>query len=264
VIRPPPLLGAALATILLASASAGPALGQDVYRRQQHLLDEHALLIDLPPVEAPGALSPGQLDLGLEVVGIPAISGSTGNPNEREITISDRARVFPRPRLSLGLPAPPGFRAMVGLGYVPPIEIEHVTLDLAAAEAEVAFTPGALRLGLRGHLVYGEARAPVTSPSLRDRLSVGELGWEASAGYELRAGRFSLTPYAGAGQVLLDGHFRSSVDGGTVKSRYAGAALHTGARLLYHDHWEAAAEWSLYPGRLSHPRLRVGYVLGLW
>jgi hypothetical protein len=247
--------------IALLLAAAGRARALDAVGREERLVDIHAALLDLSPVEAPGALAAGQLDLGLELVTIPFIDGDTGA--KREITASDHARVFPRPRLALGLPAPSGFRAFVGAAYIPPVELRQIRVDLWAGEAGIAWAPGPLRVGLRGHLVHVEARSPVSDPALRDRLRAEEQGLDLSAGYALRLGRLDLTPYAGLGRVWLRGDFRSSFDGGTVHSVYAGPALSLGARVVHGDRWEAVAEWTGYPGRLVDARFRIGYLFDL-
>ena len=103
----------------LMACAAGPLAAQTMLDQQQRLIDIHGLLLDLPPVDAPAALRPGQLSVGIEAIGVPSIDGTTGN--KRQITASDQTPVFPRPRLALGLPVPGGFRAFVGVSYVPPI-----------------------------------------------------------------------------------------------------------------------------------------------
>lgn len=251
------------ALLALPWLAALPVLAQDVGAQERRLVDIHALLLDLPAVDAPGALAPGQLDLGLEVTGIPVISGDVGAADKRELTASDHARLFPRPRLALGLPAPPGFRAFVGAAYIPPLEVNRITVNSLGAEAGIAWARGRLRVGLRGHAVVAHALSPVSAPDVRDRLNVAEGGWDLRAGYQLRMGKLALTPYAGVGQVWSKGDFRSSVDGGTVHSRHSVAAFDAGARVLFRDHWEGAVEYSMYPGRLWNPRVRVGYVVNL-
>ncbi len=246
---------------LTALVAALPARGLDVTASEQRLVDIHALLLDLPHLQAPGALAPGQLDLSLELATIPPISGDVGP--KREITASDQARLFPRPRLSLGLPAPHGFRAFVGGGYIPPIEINRITVHSLSLEAGIAWTDGPLRIGVRGHGVLARALSPVSAPDVRDRLNVADGGWDLSAGYELRLRGLSLTPYASAGQVWSKGDFRSSVDGGTVHSRGSWAALDVGARALLGGHWEGVVDYLAYPGRLWSPRFRIGYIARL-
>jgi hypothetical protein len=242
-------------------ASAGAARAQTLLDQEERLIQIHALLLDLPPVEAPGSLSWRQASLGLEVVAIPEIDGTTGP--KRQITASDQTRVFPRPRLALGLPAPEGCRAFAGLSYLPPVEIRRITAHLLAAEAGVAWVPGPLRLGLRGHALVARTESPVTDPATRDTLRVGELGLDLAGAYEVALGPARLTPYAGLGLTRLSGDFRVTSDGARLRSRTTAAAFHGGLRAVLFGHWEGVAEWVAYPGRLVHPRFRLAYLLDL-
>ncbi|HET8732496.1 MAG TPA: hypothetical protein VFM45_01865, partial [Anaeromyxobacteraceae bacterium] len=160
-------------SVVVLLAAAGAARGQTMLDQEQRLIDIHSLLLDLPPVQAPVALLPGQLSLALEIVGIPHIDGTTGS--KQQITASDRTPVFPRPRLALGLPAPRDFRSFVGVSYIPPLAINGVSTNSIAVEAGFGWTPGPAALGLRGHYVYAVSRSPVTDPATRDTLetSVG-------------------------------------------------------------------------------------------
>ncbi len=247
---------------LVAVAAAVPAAAQTMLDQEERLIQIHSLLLDLPPVQAPGALLEGQLDVGLELVGIPYIDGTTGG--KVQITASDRARIFPRPRLSLGLPAPEGFRAFVGLAYIPPIPINGVAVHYGALEAGLAWTPGPFALGLRGHLVYAVSRSPVTDPATKDTLQTLVGGADLSAGWRLALGPVSLTPYAGVGVVSLEGTFTVQSDGTVLTSGYTGLSVEAGLRLLVVDHWQAVVEFDAYPGRLTHGSLMLGYVFDLW
>jgi hypothetical protein len=248
--------------ILLAVAAAGPASAQTMLDQEQRLIQIHSLLLDLPPVQAPGALSPGQLSLGLELIGIPYIDGTTGG--KVQITASDRTRIFPRPRIALGLPAPDGFRTFVGLSYIPPIPINGVSTNYVALEAGIAYAPGELAIGLRGHGVYAFSKSPVTDPATKDTLETWEFGADLSAGYRFDLGPVSLTPYAGAGVVYLDGHFTVTSDGVVLDSQYTGLSLEAGLRLVIVKHWEVVAEVDAYPGRLVHVGVLLGYAFNLW
>jgi hypothetical protein len=247
---------------LLAASAAVPAGAQTMLDQEERLIQIHSLLLDLAPMQPPGALAPGEFRLALELVGIPYIDGTTGS--KVQITASDRTRIFPRPRLALGLPAPEGFRAFVGLSYIPPIPINGVSTHYGALEGGFAWTPGAVAVGVRAHLAYGYSRSPVTDPSTKDTLATFLYGADLSAGYRLDLGPVALTPYAGAGVVHLDGTFTVTSDGVVLKSAYTGAALEAGLRLLIVDHWEATVEWDVYPGRLSRVGVQLGYVFGLW
>ena len=243
-------------TLLLALA-AGRASPQTMLDQQQRLIDIHCLLLDLPPVEAPGAYAPWQLGLGLELIGIPPIDGTTGS--KKQITASDRAPVFPRPRVTLGLPAPEGWRAFAGASYIPPVVINDLSTNYGALEAGLAWAPGPLHVGLRGHVLYADSKAPVTDPSTRDTLRTFEWGFDASAGWTFAFGSWSATPYAGLGVVVLDGRFTVTSDGVELRSSYTGLSLHGGVRVLLGGHWAGVAEVDAYPGRLVHPTFRAVY-----
>lgn len=251
---------ALLATLVL--VAAGPALAQTMLDQEQRLIQIHSLLLDLPPVQAPGAFAPGELSLGLELIGIPYIDGTTGG--KVQITASDRTRVFPRPRIALGLPAPEGFRTFVGLSYVPPIAINGVSTNYGALEGGIAWTPGAATVGLRGHVLLARSQAPVTDPDTRDTLDTFEVGADLSAGYRFDLGPVALTPYAGLGVVYLDGKFTVTSDDYVLTSQYTSLTLEAGLRLVLAKHWEAVVEVDAYPGRLVHVSVLLGYAFGIW
>ena len=238
--------------------AAGPAAAQTMLDQEERLIEIHSLLVALPPVAPPAAYRAGEASLGVEVVAIPAIDGTTGG--KRQITASDRTRAFPRPRLALGLPAPEGFRAFAGIAYIPPIPIRDVSSHLAAAEAGIAWAPAALAAGLRGHVAYARSRAPVTDPATRDTLRTLELGADLSAGYRLDLGLGSLTPYAGVGISRVAGDFRVTSDGVLLSSRTTNPSLSAGVRLFARQRIEAIAELVVFPGRLVHPSFRVAWV----
>jgi hypothetical protein len=249
-----------LACLAVALAAAPATRAQTMLDQEQRLIDIHSLLLDLPPLQAPGALEPRRLDVSLEAVTIPTIDGTTGT--KRQITASDRTPVFPRPRAALGLPAPRGLRAFVGLSYIPPVAVRQVSTNAVAAEAGVAWVPGLLRLGLRAHAVYATSRSPVTDPATRDVLETRAWGAELSAGARLAFARVSVEPYAGAGVVALRGRFRVTSDAAVLRSAFAGPALHAGVRVLVRSRWELVTEVDGYPRRLVHTDLRLGYVFG--
>ena len=124
-----------IAFIPLALA-ASAARAQTMLDQEQRLIEIHSLLIALQPGNAPGAYRSGELSLGLEIIVIPPIDGTTGG--KRQITASDQTPVFPRPRLAIGLPAPEDFRAFIGLAYIPPIKINEVSSHQGALEAGLA------------------------------------------------------------------------------------------------------------------------------
>jgi hypothetical protein len=232
--------------------------------QEQRLIEIHSLLVALPALGPPGALRPGEASLGLEIVGIPEIDGTTGS--KRQITASDRTRAFPRPRLALGLPGPGGLRAWAGAAYIPPIPIREVSSHLGAAEGGIAWAPGRWAAGLRAQVLYARSRSPVTAPQTRDTLRTFELGADASAAYRLDLGMGSVTPYAGVGVMRVIGDFRVTSDGNQLSSRTTNLGLSAGVRLFALQRVEGVAEVVIFPGRLIHPSFRIAWVtdLGVW
>lgn len=251
----------ALAAAALALAAAFPAPAQTMLDQEQRLLEIHALLLDLPATAAPGSYARGQLGVGLEAITVPNIDGTTGT--KRQITASDRTRVFPRPRLAYGLPAPEGFRAFVGLSYIPPLEVRQVSVDALAAEAGLAWAPGPLRLGLRLHGVRAVAQSPVTDPMLRDTLRANLAGADLAGGVLVSFDGWSVTPYGGAGLTRLWGRFRVTSDEALLTSYATVLALQAGARVLVGERWEGVVELGWFPGRLMHPNVRLAYLFDL-
>jgi hypothetical protein len=245
--------------VALAAAPAG-AWAQTMLDQELRLIDIHCLLLDLPPLQGPGNLAAWQWDLGLEGITVPDIDGTTGT--KVQLTASDRTKVFPRPRLALGLPAPEGFRAFAGVSYVPPLQIRDASTNLIALEAGFAWTPDPFRVGVRGHALYAYSIAPVTDPTTRDTLETGEYGADLSAGwtFAVEAARLDIQPYAGGGIVALHGRFRVTSDGNVLESRYTGASLHAGLRLALAGRWEGVVEVDGYPSRLVHTNFKLGYV----
>lgn len=236
---------------------AGPARGQTMLDQEERLIEVHSLLVALPALQAPGALGPGEASLGLEVVAIPVIDGTTGG--KRQLTASDQTRAFPRPRLALGLPGPAGTRASLGIAYVPPVAVRDVTSHQGALELSLARPLGPIWLGLRGQALYGRSRSPVTDPATRDTLTTWAGGAELAVGWPLSAFGLSATPWASVGVVRAAGDFRVESDGYLLRSRTTNLALGAGLRVALPGRLEAAAELVAFPGRLVHPAFRLAW-----
>jgi hypothetical protein len=244
---------------LALAAFAGSAQAQTMLDQEQRLIEIHSLLIALQPGDAPGAYRPGEVSLGLEIIAIPPIDGTTGG--KRQITASDRTPVFPRPRFAVGLPAPKDFRAFVGLAYIPPIPIRDVSSHFGALEAGLAWDPGSLlTAGIRGHVLAARSKSPVTDPTTRDTLDTVELGADVSAGYRLDFAPGSVTPFASIGITRVAGDFHVTSDGYVLTSRTTNLGFSGGVRLFGHQGIEAVAGWVVYPGRLVHPIFSLAWL----
>jgi hypothetical protein len=243
----------------LLAFAAGPARAQTMHDQEQRLLEVHSLLIDLPPDNAPGALRPWEISAGVEIIGIPNIDGRTGG--KIQFTASDRTPAFPRPRIELGLPAPEGFRAFVGVSYIPPITIFEVNEHLGALEAGLAWVgDGPFAAGIRGHVLAARSKTSVTDPTTRDTLENFEFGGDVSAGYRLDFGAVGVTPFAGVGVTRVAGDFHVTSDDVLLTSRTTNVSFTGGVRLFVRPGLEAVAELVAFPGRLVHPAFRLAWV----
>ncbi|MFL5248492.1 MAG: autotransporter domain-containing protein [Myxococcales bacterium] len=243
---------------LLLAAFAGAARAQTMLDQEERLIEIASLLIAVPPDNAPGAYRPGQLALGMEIVGIPAINGQTGG--KTQITPRDKTPLFPRLRLAYGLPAPNDFRSFVGLAYIPPIPINDVQSHLGALEAGFAWTPDSpFTAGIRATVLLATSKSPVTDANTKDTLDDFEYGGDVSAGYRFDLGRTRLTPFASVGVTRVNADFTVTSDGYTLTSDTTNLGLTGGLRLGY-GRIEGLAEVVVWPGRLVHPTFSVAWL----
>jgi hypothetical protein len=245
------------AVFLALALAAGGASAQTMLDQEQRLIEIHSLLVQMPAATAPGSYRFHELKVGVEVIGIPPIDGQTGG--RRQITASDRTPAFPRLRLAFGLPAPQDFRAYVGVGYIPPIQLASVSSHFGALEAELAWAPGPLAVGLRGNVVVARSQSPVTDPTTRDTLDNVEYGASLAAGYQFQFDWLGVTPYGGASLTRVAGDFTVTSDGYVLTSRTVNPGLNAGVR-LFAKRFEAVVELVAFPGRLIHPTFSLAYV----
>jgi hypothetical protein len=243
---------------LLLAAAAGVARAQTMLDQEERLIEIHSLLVALPALEAPGALRPLQGRLGLELITVPIIDGTTGS--KTQITASDTARVFPRLRLGFGLPVGGDWTAMAGAAWIPPVEVNQVTAHMVGLEAGIAWAPGPFAAGLRLHGEYADLLSPVTDPSTRDRLITRIAGADLSAAWRFQPGSMELTPFASVGVARVDGNFTVTSDGYQLSSTTTNLALSAGIRLLALRQLELVAELVAFPGVLVHPNFAISWV----
>jgi hypothetical protein len=248
------------ALALLIAALAGGARAQTMLDQEQRLIEIHSLLVALPALEAPGALAPWQGRLGLEVITIPDIDGTTGG--KIQLTASDFASAFPRLRASMGLPLGGAWRAFAGLGYIPPLEVNQVSSHMLGLEAGAAWSRGPFSAGLRLHGEWADSRSPVTDPATRDQLVTWIGGADLAAAWRFDLGRFALTPFAGIGASRVDGTFTVTSDDYQLTSTTTDLMLSAGVRLLAYGQVEVVAELVAWPGVLVHPGFSIAWVPG--
>jgi hypothetical protein len=241
-------------------AAAAPARAQTMLDQEQRLIEIHSLLVALPALEAPGALRSLQPSLGLEVIAIPVIDGTTGG--KTQITASDRARAFPRLRLALGLPGAGRWRSFAGVGWIPPVEVRGVSSSMLGLEAGLAGRWDRLAVGLRLHGEWADSRSPVTDPTTRDRLVTWIAGADLSTGWRLELGPLGLQPYASVGVARVHGTFTVTGDGHRLARDATDPTVSAGLSLALLRQVELAAELVAHPGVLIHPGFRVAWVPG--
>jgi opacity protein-like surface antigen len=250
-----------LGLVLVAGAAAGSARAQTMLDQEQRLIEIHSLLVAMPALEAPATLRSLQPSLGLEVITIPVIDGTTGG--KTQITASDRARAFPRLRLALGLPAGDRWSAFAGVGWVPPVEFRGVSSNMVGLEAGLAWSCDRFATGLRLHGEWADSRSPVTDPTTRDRLVTWVTGADASVGWRFDLGPVGLHPYASVGVAHVKGTFTVTGDGHVLVSDTTDLTMSAGVSLVTLKHLELAAELVAYPGVMVHPAFRIAWVPGL-
>jgi hypothetical protein len=152
------------------------------------------------------------------------------------------------------------WRAVAGLAWIPPVEVNQVTVNMIGAEAGVAWSPGPFAAGLRLHGEWADSKSPVTDPSTRDQLVTTIYGADLSAAWRFELGSVSLTPWASVGVARVDGQFTVTSDGYQLTSATTNLALSAGLRLQAFRQWELVAELVAFPGVLVHPNFAVSWV----
>ncbi|MEJ2085539.1 MAG: hypothetical protein P8Y44_07655 [Acidobacteriota bacterium] len=194
----------------------------------------------------PRSLSPGSLELGLEVGWVPSLSEEERRVGFSGTKVEDlnRTSFFGRPRLLIGLPRD----FSLTLSWVPPVEAFGVEPHLVAVGvARPVWMSDRWRLGLGFTAQYGTIRADLTcsqedvaggddlrlnpfgceEPS-NDEMTIRTAGLELSAGHQFR-GAPKLEPYVSLATTFMDLDFQ-------VDAKYSGLVDRT---LLLTEGWTA-------------------------
>lgn len=229
---------AALVPLLLGLVAA-PAGAQEVFDPVQSLdfdrpeswaMKYFASVTHLTGLRAPRTLEPGEVELGFEAMWVPQLSEAERTVGFEGTKTEDlnRTEIFGRPRLSVGLPR--GF--VLGLSYVPPIEVFDIEPHLFAADVSRVVASGPswstdLRLygqwsEIEGDFTCSEQDVaggddPVRNPfgceqPSNDQHTIRALGLQGTFGW--REGR-RVEPYAGLAVTYLDMKFQ-------IDARYSG------------------------------------------
>lgn len=126
----------------------------------------------LTTVAPPRSLTPGSVELGLELGWIPHLSEEERRVGFNGTKVEDlnRSPVLPRPRVTVGLP----WRVALDLSWVPPVEIDGATSNLVAVGLERLLYDGERFLvGARLAGQIGEVEGDFTCPEAEASFSPG-------------------------------------------------------------------------------------------
>lgn len=173
--------------------------------------------------EAPGALAPGRVRVGLEGTYLPNIDETTRTATQcrpgKGPEHTDLLFAFPRPRATVGLPGGLQLEA----SWIPPIRLNGVQSNLlgVALSRGIALGAGRTALTIRAHGTVGRVRAAITCPDEEldnptsecfqgtrsdDRYHPNSAGLEGVVGWALGGGR--VRPFVGGGVNLLRPRFQ--------------------------------------------------------
>ena len=177
---------------------------------------------------SPVRLAPGQLELGGELAHVPTVSDEARRIGFDGIKLEDmnKSPVFGRLRARLGL----GGGWALGIGFVPPVEVDGATPLMLGASVGGVIWDGTARLGVRAQAQWGRFQGDITcdaetvaggtdltlNPFQCEAISDDELT-QAAVGGELVASlpNSTVTPYVSFGVTRLTSEFQ-------VNARYSG------------------------------------------
>ena len=223
----------AVGTVLLVVVST-PAAAQMVMNSVDHLTFDRpeswalkyftsATLIG--GLETPRTQKPGSVSIGIEAGWLPPLSGAQQmvGYDGTESQDLNKAPFFPRPRVTIGLPA----RLSIVIAAVPPIPMFGLTTKLFALAVErPVYETSALAVGLRVYGQIGTVEGAYTCPARTvafapgsagnpegclaastDTAALRYAGGEASVAFR-RDERYRLSPHLGLGLSYMDVGFQ--------------------------------------------------------
>ncbi len=159
-------LVAAAVVVLPLRSMAAQCTNLPVTSPEARLLAFYAVPLAFSTSVQPDQLRPGQWRLSLDVTPMPSANSAQRATNcyassKQEST--NLASIFPRPRLTVGLP----FNFEVELSYVPPLQVKDATANLLgvalAWTRRVAIVAGSSLIAqARVHTVLGSVEGPIT------------------------------------------------------------------------------------------------------
>jgi hypothetical protein len=256
----------------VAFASVDPACEGKTQRfddqgQQNFLLNYFALSTTFSALHGPMPTQPGTGSVSLEMGVIPPLSC------ERRLVLNDsktedtnKAPVFPRPRIHFTFPQVGPLVLYGGAAYVPPVTVFETRNVIVSGEFGAAYPLDmGLQFGLRGHATLMKTIAEIATPFTEgeeayDDFYMGStFGLEASVGYVIYD---DVTPYIHVGFTDVSTYFYIGDDAYVAENSepFFGFTGSAGVQATLWEHFDVAGEFYTAPGVLYTGRLRVGYV----
>jgi hypothetical protein len=273
------LLGAHAAAALAQQRLCTPT--NDSHEAQ--LFEALAVPIAYATAESPEAMAPGSVRVALEGTYLPNIDETTRTPTQcrpgKGPEHTDFLFAFPRPRITVGLPA----GLVAEASWIPPIRLNGVQSNLVGLSLArgVPIGTGGTALTLRAHGTFGRIRAAITCPEEELQNPISEcfqgtlsddhyhpntFGLEGVLGWSLGQGR--VRPFVGAGLNLLRPRFQvnftnrlGELDDTKVRINLTRGALLGGATWAAGRALALSGEIYGAPGDAVTGRLMASYLL---
>lgn len=216
------IVGVLFASVALSGVVRGQGCPVPSNSNEAKLLAYYAAPLTFSPSGSIGALAPGSVRLGFDITLIPAPGDEIRKTSRCFLEKEEKTQlspVFPRPRLTVGLPA--GF--FVEAMYLPPVTVGDATANLASVALGVARAiTSRVGVAVRAHTTFGQVKGPITCPrkalqlQSADEACYGVAPSEDTYRPNIIGGEVALTLatgervkfYAGGGYASLSPRFR--------------------------------------------------------
>ena len=243
-------------------ADAGPPADYSEQGQQDFLLNYFSLATTFSPTHAPVPHEPGTGGVGLEMAIIPALTC------EQRLVLSytktedtNKAPVFPRPRVSFAFPKVGNFIPYAGLGYVPPVTVFDTRNVIVSGEFGVGFeNDNGMQAGARYHATLMKTVAEIATPFVEGSEAYDDFYVGSTFGVDLMVGKEinSWVPYLALGFTDVSTFFYIGDDGvlGNNLNPFAGVVASLGTQYELSERIQLGGEFYTAPGFIYTGRLR--------
>lgn len=196
------VLGLVLGVLMWPDAASAVTFDQQAERLQ--LINSY--LLDFRPAQGPVLSRDNGIEVGFDLIPVPSIDSRVGAKDEPV----EPPEIIPRPRARYHSES----GMVLGLSYIPPVELDGYAASLGAVEAGFRFPLGNWRMGLRAYAMDGEVDGPVTDPVISDDFQITNYGGDGLFGLQIG---FWL-PYLGAGRGKTSSTLTIKSDGVKLKA----------------------------------------------